>query len=227
MTENVTGLILRTRPLTETSLIVHWLTAELGWIATVAKGARRPKSPFCGQLDLFYLAELSFDRSRRSQLHNLREVRLQRAHRGLREDLRYVQQASYCAQLIEQATEMESPLPATFDLMLGLLNHIVGRKPQARTIFAFELRFLDQLGLRPDLDQTRLKPDTRKLVDQLLGSDWDGLLTLEASASQVAELGRFLVGFLTFHLGRIPPNRAEALLQSRRGSSANTPRGET
>ena len=34
-------MILRTRPLTETSLIVHWLTRDFGRISTVAKGARR------------------------------------------------------------------------------------------------------------------------------------------------------------------------------------------
>ena len=39
--ERSTGLILRTRALTETSLIVHWLTPDLGRLATVAKGARR------------------------------------------------------------------------------------------------------------------------------------------------------------------------------------------
>ena len=54
MIETATGLILRTRPLTETSLIVHWLTPDFGRIATVAKGARRNQSPFLGKLDLFY-----------------------------------------------------------------------------------------------------------------------------------------------------------------------------
>ena len=39
MIESATGLILRTRRLTETSLIIHWLTPDLGRIATVAKGA--------------------------------------------------------------------------------------------------------------------------------------------------------------------------------------------
>ena len=46
MVETTTGLVLRTRPLTETSLIVHWLTREFGRLATVAKGARRPNHPF-------------------------------------------------------------------------------------------------------------------------------------------------------------------------------------
>ena len=84
MIESTHGIILRTRPLTETSLIVNWLTPDLGRIATVAKGARRPKSPFAGKLDLFYTAEFSFSRSRSSELHNLREVKLHASRRPLR-----------------------------------------------------------------------------------------------------------------------------------------------
>ena len=51
------GLVLRTRPLTESSLIVSWLTEHFGRLSTLAKGARRAKSPFSGKLDLLYLAE--------------------------------------------------------------------------------------------------------------------------------------------------------------------------
>src|SRR6184192_3152717 len=108
MIETTRGLVLRTRPLTETSLIVHWLTTDLGRISTVAKGARRPKSPFRGKLDLFYEADFSFQRSRRSELHALHEVSLRETHAPLRTELGYLQQASYCAALIEQVTERET-----------------------------------------------------------------------------------------------------------------------
>ena len=127
MVERTQGLILRTRPLTETSLIVQWLTPDAGRIATVAKGARRPNSPFRGKLDLFYLADFSFSRSRRSDLHTLREVLLLDTHTRLREELGYLQQASYCAALIEQTTETETPLPAVYKLMTDLLNHLPTR----------------------------------------------------------------------------------------------------
>src|SRR5205085_10476407 len=53
------GILLRKRKLSDTSLIVSWCTDSLGIIQTVARGARRPKSPFRGQLDLFFEAELS------------------------------------------------------------------------------------------------------------------------------------------------------------------------
>ena len=216
MTETVTGLILRTRPLTETSLIVYWLTPTLGRITTVAKGARRPQSPFRGQLDLFYLGQLSFARSTRSELHTLREVRLQDTHATLRQDWLYLQQASYCAQLIEQTTEMEGPVPGVFDLTLAFLEYLVRHPPQPRTVFAFELRLLEQLGLRPDLEQSRLGLETRQLVKDLLRLEWPDLAGLHASGAQVLELGRFLHGFLIYHLGKVPISRGEALLRPSR-----------
>ncbi|MGI8966741.1 MAG: DNA repair protein RecO, partial [Limisphaerales bacterium] len=49
--ERARGLIIRVRPLTETSFIICWLTPNFGRISTVAKGARRSKSPFRGKLD--------------------------------------------------------------------------------------------------------------------------------------------------------------------------------
>ena len=103
---STSGLILRIRPLTETSLIVHWLTPDLGRVATVAKGARRPNSSFRGKLDLFYEADFSFVRSRRSELHTLREVSLHQTHSRLREDLHALQQAAYCTALVEQTATM-------------------------------------------------------------------------------------------------------------------------
>ena len=207
MIETATGIILRTRPLTETSLIVNWLTPALGRISTVAKGARRPKSPFAGKLDLFYEADFSFTRSRRSELHPLREVNLRAPHAALRHELGYLQQASYCAALIEQTTERETPLPEIHALFAGLLHHLPARPPQPRTVYAFELKLLATLGLFPDLDQTRLTAATRTLVASLAADSWADLAKLKPTPAQVKELRQFLHGYLIFHLGRIPKGR--------------------
>ena len=211
MIEAAAGLVLRTRPLTETSLIIHWLTPALGRLATVAKGARRANSPFRGKLDLFYLADLSFSRSRRSELHTLREVSLRQTHSGLREDLALLQQACYCAALVEQATEMETPLAGVFELMIGLIGQLLAQPPQATTIFAFELKLLTDLGLKPDLDKSGLNAGTKQLVKALTEQDWPVVARLKPTAAQAAELGRFLHGFLIYHLGRIPKGRVAAL----------------
>jgi DNA repair protein RecO (recombination protein O) len=207
MIESTNGLILRTRPLTETSLIVHWLTPDLGRVATVAKGARRPKSPFAGKLDLFFEADFSFQRSRRSELHTLREVSLREVHAALRTDLGYLQQASYAAALIEQTTETETPVPAVYALMSGFLDQLTQRLPQQRGVFAFELKLLSELGLSPDLSRSRLSPQTLELVRTLTEAGWPEIAGLKPSAAEVNELRQFLHGFLIYHLGKIPHGR--------------------
>lgn len=207
MIESATGLILRTRPLTETSLIVHWLTPNFGRIATVAKGARRPRSPFLGKLDLFYEADFTFSRSRRSDLHALRELSQGETHPALRHELGYLQQASYCARLIEQATETETPLPAVYELVRGLLGHLPKQPPQPQTIFAFELKLLNELGLKPDLDRGHFTPGAKQIVNALLANDWSAISRLRPSEAQATELRQFLHGFLIFHLGKIPKGR--------------------
>ena len=211
MIKRAHGLVLRTRPFTETSLIVQWLTAEFGRISTIAKGARRPKSPFRGKLDLFYLVEFSFVRSRRSDLHTLSEVELRSTHAGLRCDLRLLQQASYCAALVEQTTERDTPLPAVFELMEGFVAALLALPPQPQTIFAFELKLLEELGLRPDIATARLTAGAKEILRALTHANWPAVSRLKLSAAQTTELRQFLHGFLIFHLGRIPPARNRAL----------------
>lgn len=207
MTESATGIILRTRPLTETSLIVNWLTPDLGRIGTVAKGARRPKSAFAGKLDLFYAADFSFQRSRRSELHTLREVKLCETHPALRHELGYLRQAAYCAKLIEQATETETPLPAVYELLRALLAHLPKQVPQPQTLFAFEIKLLHELGLAPDLARGQLTPGARRIAGAFSEGDWPAVARLKLSEAQLRELRQFLHGFLIFHLGRIPKGR--------------------
>lgn len=208
--ETAGGIILRTRPLTETSLIIHWLTPDLGRVATVAKGARRPKSPFAGKLDLFYEADFSFSRSHRSELHNLREVKLLKTHGAIREDIRKLQQAAYATAFIEQATETETPLPEIFKLLAVWYQQLCQQTLPAHGIFALELKLLDELGLRPDLNSARLTPGARKISQLLATEDWPRIRRVKPTAAQTAELSQWLHGFMISHLGKLPRGRATA-----------------
>lgn len=211
MTESTHGIILRVRPLTETSLIVHWLTPDLGRLATVAKGARRPKSPFAGKLDLFYAADFSFSRSRHSELHTLREASLRETHAAIREEVLKLQQAGYATAIIEQATETETPMPEIFEIVRGFLGQLCARAAQPQSIFALELKLLHELGLAPDPAETRLTPGTKKIVQALMEEGWEAGARLKLSEGQTGELRQFLQGFLLFHLGRLPRGRAAAV----------------
>ncbi len=211
MTETATGIILRTRPLTETSLILHWLTPDFGRLATVAKGARRPKSPFAGRLDLFYVADFSFSRSRTSDLHSLREVKLHETHGAIRGDIAKLQQAAYATGFVEQATETETPLPEIYALTRGFLKALCEHPPRSQNIFAFELKLLRELGQEPDLAETHLTPGSKKIAAGLLEGDWNHAARLKLTDEQNRELRQWLHGFLTFNLSRLPRGRNAAL----------------
>jgi DNA repair protein RecO (recombination protein O) len=211
MIQSATGMILRRRPLTETSLILHWLTPDFGRIATVAKGAQRPKSPFLGKLDVFYIADFSFNRSRRSDLHVLREVSLRELNPALREDLALLRQATYATALVEQSTETGTPLPTIYDLMLGFLKQLREHPAQPQTVFAFELKLLHELGLEPKRENTRLSAGAQRISQILTQGGWPEIARLRLATVQIAELREFLDDFLVFHLGRLPKNRTAAL----------------
>ena len=192
MDQRTTGIVLRIRPLTESSLIVQWLTRELGRIATVAKGACRPKSPFRGKLDLFYLCEFSFARSRRSDLHALREVSLQETNCALRRDLGWLEQAAHATKLLEQTTETETPLPEFFHLLVGFLKHLPEHLPQPQTLLAFEMKLLRILGLSPNLTTKDLTAGSQQILQKLDALDWPAVSRLKPTAAQIRELEHFL-----------------------------------
>lgn len=210
MDESTTGLILRTRPLTESSLIVHWVTRDYGRLSTVAKGARRPRSPFLGKLDLFYLADFTFHLSRRSELHTLREVQLRADHREIRLDLACLQQASYFTQLIELSTETNTPLPGFFELLAGVLPVLPRAEPGPLLVYAFEMRLLDLLGLGPDPRQARLPPGTRQILSWFTAPDWTLITRIKVTKGQAEELDDFLRGCLASSLGLVPKGRTAA-----------------
>ena len=118
------GIILRLHPLTDSSLIVTWLTRDRGRVKTVAKAARRPNSPFAGQLDLFYVATFSFAESRRSELHTLREMKLVRQPGRLRHDYAVLKTASKLAEYLNKSLEPEFRDPELYEMCKNYLQSL-------------------------------------------------------------------------------------------------------
>jgi DNA repair protein RecO (recombination protein O) len=141
------AIVIRLTRLTETSLIVHWFTEAHGLVKTVAKGARRPKSPFAGQLDLFFGGEITLSRSRRGELHTLREVAIHQWREGLRRNYTSTLLAAYCCQLLEAAVEPEHPDPGLHDLLKRALDHLDANPPNLRALHHYETELARLLGI--------------------------------------------------------------------------------
>jgi DNA repair protein RecO (recombination protein O) len=144
------AILLRKTRLTETSLILTWLTQEHGKLKTVAKGARRPKSRFAGVLDLFFECEIQFARSRKSELHVLREAVLREPFENLRFDYGRIALASYFVELMELVTELEAPAPELFDLQRRALEHLDSTPPSRRALLHFESELARLLGIQSE-----------------------------------------------------------------------------
>lgn len=209
MDERDEGIILRTRPLTETSLIVHWLTPNQGRISTVAKGARRPKSHFKGKLDLFFESQILIQPSRRSDLHTLKETKILSTHNALRKSIHCINLMAHGIQLIEKTTETESPLPGIHAIVSSLLTHLDEANVRPALVYGLEIKLLNELGLGPAISERRLNQPTRELLEQLAVQHWQSITQLKPSREAATEAGDFLLQCWAEQLGFLPKLRAE------------------
>ena len=164
--ESTSAILLRKRKLSDTSLIISWCTESLGCIQTVARGARRAKSPFAGKLDLFFEAEIQIARSRKSALHTLTEVALKDPFGGIRQKFQRTQAASYFVELIEICTESDHHEPELFTLLRRAFTYLNGNDPNRRAILHFETELARIAGVH---DTKMLKSNPALALANLFG----------------------------------------------------------
>ena len=211
MDEKCNGLILRLVPFRDTSLIVHWLTPGFGRLVTFAKGAKRPKSPFRGRLDLLFEADFVFRRSRRSDMHTLTETAPTNTHREVRDDIDKLRLMAYATRFIEQTTEPENQLFGVHAILTTLLDHLAEFKTRPALVYALEMKLLNELGLAPALNDSRLDDPVVDLMEQLSVRGWERVSELRPGKQQIRVMKDFLHGFLIYHLGKFPKGRTALL----------------
>lgn len=145
--QSTRAILIRMHPLTDTSLIVHWLTEDHGLVRTVAKGARRPKSAFSGRLDLFFGGEIQYQRAKRGDLHALREVAIDQWREGLRVSYVSLLLAGYWCRLLGALLEPEHPDPQLYGLLGRGLDHVEAEGPSRRALLHFEKELVRMLGM--------------------------------------------------------------------------------
>ena len=174
--EHCHGTLIRLTKLTDTSWIVHWFTAGHGLIKTVAKGARSPKSPFAGKLDLFFDAEITWAKARSGELHGLREVAVTRTREPIRGDYNAMLLSGYWCRLLELLIERDHPEPELADLLRRALDHVAEKGPSVRAMQHFEQELARNLGIMGERKQASgalretlgsLPPQRAQLLERL------------------------------------------------------------
>ena len=152
--EKSLAIVLRVTEYSETSCIVNLLTRDFGRIGAIAKGARRPKSPFDTAIDVLAVCQVVFI-NKPSALSILTEAKLERRFRSSETDLKCLYAGYYVIELLRTLTDEGDPTPELFDLTHEMLIQLdednFSENELNHWLLRFELALLDLLGQLPML----------------------------------------------------------------------------
>jgi len=152
------AICIRAIDYSETSQIVSFFTRTTGKIDAIAKGSKRPKSPFDGPIEVLSHGNIVFVDSGGEKLATLTEFQQQPALINLRNSLFMMYACLFAAELMNNLTHDYDPHPELFDGFLEFLHNANERhstSDQQRDILAllilFQLTLLREIGLQPIL----------------------------------------------------------------------------
>jgi DNA repair protein RecO (recombination protein O) len=151
-TEQTEAIVLRVVPFSETSLIVTLYTRDLGRISAIAKGARRPKSPFEGALDLLSVCRIVVICKSSDSLELLTEAKLQRRFRAAQKSLVRLYCGYYVAEMLRLWTDDGVASNELYELTVGCIEAIDGQDDALLAVIGFELSAMRILGNVPSTD---------------------------------------------------------------------------
>lgn len=147
----VKGIVLRSVDTKESDKILTVLTAELGKIPVVAKGARSRRSRVTAATQLLAYAEFTLSESHGWQY--LAEASTLELFDGVRRDVELLSLGSYFAELTETVAYEESEAGNILSLLLNAL-YALGtlHRPPELVRAAFELKLMSLIGFEPLLE---------------------------------------------------------------------------
>ncbi len=147
--ENQPAFVLHTYPYRETSLIVEVFSRDLGRVALVARGARRPKSAVRGLLLSFQPLSLSwFGKSELRTLHSAEWQGGQPQLKGMALICGF-----YLNELLLKLLHRDDPHEQLFDHYQEALRLLSVSHDHAAILRRFEKRMLQELGYALTLDR--------------------------------------------------------------------------
>lgn len=181
--EKTPAIVIRVIDFSETSAVVTFFTREHGKITALAKGCRRPKSPFESAIDLLTACRIVFLHKKNDTLDLLTEAKVERRFRGGQRSLEHLYAGYYLAELLAEATDRSDPHPELFDLTWEIWQELNNLGDIPRLLLRFEMMLLRLLGQLPELSQCvetgRPVPQTGRIPFGLLAG---GVLSRECRA---------------------------------------------
>lgn len=145
------ALVLRKTKLKESDLIVTLLAEDGRQVRAVAKGARKPTSPFSSRLEIFSEVDLLLACGK--SLDVVKEARLVNAYRGLTCDMEHAAAAAPMADLASRLCQPGLESPKLFALSSSAFLHAQACDAQGALAVcsAYMLKAFSFAGFRPSL----------------------------------------------------------------------------
>lgn len=136
----------------ETSQTCALFTRGMGMVRALAKGSRRPKSPYSGGVEPLTRGRIGVIVRPQSELALLTEWDLAEMFPALRANLRVHNAGLYVADLIQHAVHDHDPHETLYDQTLESLRLLQGPGDIAPAMLKFQWSVLVETGYRPVLD---------------------------------------------------------------------------
>lgn len=130
----------------DTSWILHVHTAEEGNLSLLARGARRPQSPFAGSLDPLSLSEVVVSHKAGRDLQTLTQAACLQPRTRLRRDLPAMAAGLVCAEVVLRLSGEGGGHPGLLDLLEGAIGALERDGFRPELLWAFLGGFSEEMG---------------------------------------------------------------------------------
>jgi len=179
----VDAIVLKHYDYGEADRMLTIYTRERGKLKVIAKGVRKVRSRKAGHLEPFMHASLLLATGR--NLFLVSQAEAQNSFPKLRENLEMIGYASYTVELVDKFTFEEEENAPVFTLLKQTLMRLERGDEPMLAIRYFEIRMLDVLGFRPELQQCVVTGAAIQPEDQYFSASQGGAISPLAGKGQV------------------------------------------
>ncbi|TAK12273.1 MAG: DNA repair protein RecO [Anaerolineae bacterium] len=174
----VEAIVLKHNEHGEADRLLTVYTRERGKLKVLAKGVRKLSSRKAGHVEPFSRVTLLLATG--STWYVLQQAEAQETYNGLRADLTRMGQTAYAAELLDRFTIEEEEHAALYRLLAQTLGRLATEDDIDLVIRYYEMRLLDNLGFRPELQKCVVTGAAIVAEDQYFSASLGGAVSAAA-----------------------------------------------
>jgi len=172
--QRVEAIVLKHSDFGEADRLLTLYSREQGKLRAIAKGARKPRSRKAGHIEPFTCVSLQLAKGR--SLHIVSQAEAKDSHDTLSEDLVSLGYASYVVELLDKFTFDGEENRGLYRLLRHTLKRLSRKDNSEIVVRYYEIRLLDFLGFRPQLQKCLNCEKEVQAQDQYFSTQQGGVL---------------------------------------------------